>query len=253
MKNKLHILALLACLTFTAAIPALAGYYHETLNPENTPAVAPASLPATCRLLAADVTNMRPIYINCDEVAGLNGSVAVTDGGTITTIDINGGTIDATAIGGTTPAAAAVTTLAASGTATLSGDVTGDGGDQLSGFLNAQVASTSTSLTIAQCGSTIVSNSADVIVLPEASTALGCRYTFVCGTADDFDIDPADGTDAISTVSVITGTNTTTVLAPSAGDEIRCTDIGSSVTIEAVAADLWASVGAAAGIWTDVN
>jgi len=40
---------------------------------------------------------------------------------------------------------------------------------------------------------TFVSNSADVIVLPEASTVLGCRLTFVCGTADDFDIDPADG------------------------------------------------------------
>lgn len=253
MKKHLKLLALAGCLAFLAAGPALAGYYHETLNPENTPAVAPSALPATCRLLAADVTNLRPIYIDCDEVAGLNGTVAVTDGGTVTTMDLNGGTIDGTVIGGASAAAGTFTALTASGASVLSGDVTGDGGDQLSGFLNAQVASTSVSITAAQCGSTFVSNSADVIVLPEASTVLGCRITFVCGTADDFDIDPADGTDAIGTVSVITGTNTTTVLAPSAGDEIRCTDIGSSVSIEAVGADLWASVGAAAGIWTDVN
>jgi hypothetical protein len=135
----------------------------------------------------------------------------------------------------------------------FTGDISGDGGDQLYGFLQNQIASSTTSLTAAQCGSTVVSNSADVVTLPEASTVLGCRYTFVCGTADDFDVNPADGTDQIGTVSVITGTNTTTVLAPAAGDAIRCTDIGSSFTLEAVGANLWASIGAATGIITDVN
>ena len=149
-------------------------------------------------------------------------------------------------------------TLAVSGTfsgvaLTLTGDLSGDGGDQFFGFLQDQVASTTVAITAAQAGKTFVSNSADVMTLPEASTVLGARYTFVCGTADDFDINPADGTDVIGTVASITGTNTTTVLAPSAGDAIRCTDIGSSITLEAVAADLWISVGNANGIWTDVN
>ena len=121
------------------------------------------------------------------------------------------------------------------------------------GFLQNQVASTTTSATAAQCGGTFVSNSADVMTLPEASTVLGCQYTFVCGTADDFDVNPADGTDQIGTVASITGANTTTVLAPAAGDAIRCTDIGSSIVIEAVGANLWASIGTANGIWTDVN
>lgn len=146
-----------------------------------------------------------------------------------------------------------VTTTISATTVTLTGDLSGDGGDQLYGFLQDQVASTTTSTTAAQCGKTFVSNSADVMTLPEASTVLGCKYTFVCGTADDFDINPADGTDQIGTVASITGTNTTTVLAPSAGDAIRCTDIGSSIVIEAVGADLWVSVGNANGIWTDVN
>lgn len=149
-------------------------------------------------------------------------------------------------------------TLAVSGTFTgatlsLTGDLSGDGGDQFFGFLQDQVATTTTTATAAQCGKTFVSDSADVVTLPEASTVLGCRYTFVCGTADDLDINPNDGTDTIGTVASITGTNTTTVLAPSAGDAIRCTDIGSSIVLEAVGADLWVSVGNANGIWTDVN
>lgn len=149
-------------------------------------------------------------------------------------------------------------TLAVSGTFTgaslsLTGDLAGDGGDQFVGFLQDQVASTTTSATIAQCGSTFVSNSADVITLPEASTALGCRYTFVCGTADDFDINPADGTDQITSVSTTNGTTGVVTLAPAAGDAIRCTDIGGSITLEAVGANAWSQVGGGNGIWTDVN
>lgn len=116
-----------------------------------------------------------------------------------------------------------------------------------------QSAGTTAALTSAACGTTIVSDSADVQVLPEASTVLGCRITFVCGTADDYDVNPADATDTIGRVSVVTGSNTTAVLTPSAGDAIRCTDIGSSIMLEAVGNDLWAAIGGSNGIWTDVN
>lgn len=131
--------------------------------------------------------------------------------------------------------------------------VNGAGSDTLYGFLQNQVASTTTSLTAAQCGSTIVSNSADVVTLPEASTVLGCQYTFVCGTADDFDVNPADTTDVIGPVSTTNGTTAVVTLTPSAGDAIRCTDIGGSITLEAIGADRWAQVGGGNGIWTDVN
>lgn len=122
-------------------------------------------------------------------------------------------------------------------------NVLGLGTDSLSGFLQKQVASTTTSITAAQCGSTFVSNSADVLTLPEASTVLGCRLTFVCGTADDFDVNPADGTDVIG----ITG-----ALTPSAGDAIRCTDMGAGFVLEAVGANLWAVLHTN-GTITDVN
>lgn len=138
-------------------------------------------------------------------------------------------------------------------TITLTGDVVGNGGDQLYGFLQDQVASTTTAITADQCGKTFVSNSADVLTLPEASTVLGCRLTFVCGTADDFDINPADGTDQITSVSTTNGTTGVVTLAPSAGDAIRCTDIGGSITLEAVGADAWSQVAGGNGIWTDVN
>jgi len=135
---------------------------------------------------------------------------------------------------------------------TATGDVTGDGGDQLNGFLQNRVTASTTALTAAQCGSTVISAGAAVQPLPEASTVLGCRYTFICGTADDMDIDPADGTDVIGVInSVAAGTGA--AITPSAGDEIRCTDIGSSITLEATSANLWSAVGVANGAWTDVN
>lgn len=122
----------------------------------------------------------------------------------------------------------------------------------LVGQLQTQTASTTVALTSAACGTTILSNSADVVTLPEASTVLGCRITFICGTADDFDVNPADATDQISVVnSVAAGTGA--AITPSAGDAIRCTDIGSSIMLQAVGADLWAAVGVANGAWSDVN
>lgn len=134
----------------------------------------------------------------------------------------------------------------------LTGDLTGDGGDQLVGFLQNQVAASTTALTAAQCGSTIVSAGAAVQPLPEASTVLGCRYTFVCGTADDFDIDPADATDVIGVINSVAG-GTGAAITPSAGDEVRCTDAGSSLTLEATGANAWTAIGVANGAWTDVN
>ncbi len=124
-------------------------------------------------------------------------------------------------------------------------NVLGLGTDSLSGFLQKQVASTSVAIVAAQCGSTFVSNSADVMVLPEASTVLGCRLSFVCGTADDFDVNPADGTDVI-------GINSVNSLTPSAGDAVRCTDIGAGFVLEAVGANLWAFI-SSNGTITDVN
>lgn len=132
-------------------------------------------------------------------------------------------------------------------------EVLGLGTDTLSGFLQKQTASTTVAITAAQCGQTLVSNSADVMTLPEASTVLGCRLTFVCGTADDFDVNPADASDQILSVSTTNGTTAVVTLAPAAGDAIRCTDIGGSITLEATGANAWAQVAGGNGVWTDVN
>lgn len=121
------------------------------------------------------------------------------------------------------------------------------------GGLRDQVASSTTSLTSSQCGSTIVSNSSDVIGLPEASTVLGCNFRFVCGTADDFDINPADASDQIGPALNSVAGGTGAAITPAAGDAIRCTDIGSSVELEAVGANLWSPIGVGNGAWTDVN
>lgn len=107
-------------------------------------------------------------------------------------------------------------------------------------------------ITAAQCGSTFVSSATGVLTLPEASTVLGCRISVVCGTTDDVDLNPADTTDVIGIAGSITGSNTTTTIAPSAGDAIRCTDVGAGFTVEAVGANLWAVL-RTTGVITDVN
>lgn len=141
----------------------------------------------------------------------------------------------------------ASSTFAIATTAAFTGAITGDGGDSLFGFKQDQVATTTASVTLAQCGKSFVSDSTDVMTLPEASTVLGCRYTFIGGTADDLDINPADGTDQIGLVVAVAAT-----ITPSAGDAIRITDIGAAVTLEAVGANLWAVI-AFNGAVTDVN
>lgn len=138
-------------------------------------------------------------------------------------------------------------TMTTAGDVTMVGSLTGDGGDAMSGFLQKQVAITTTTITAAQCGSTFVGDSADVITLPEASTVLGCRLTFVAGTADDVDINPADGTDQIGSITASGGT-----ITPAAGDAIRMTDIGTTVTLEAIGANLWVAISHNGGL-TDVN
>jgi hypothetical protein len=126
-------------------------------------------------------------------------------------------------------------------------DLSGDGGDQIVGFLNNHVTASTTALTAAQCGSTIINTGAVVQPLPEASTVLGCRYTFAAGTDDDYDIDPADATDVLGRASIDGA-----AIAGAAGDEYRLTDTGSSLTIQATAANLWTVVSHNGPI-TDVN
>jgi hypothetical protein len=104
--------------------------------------------------------------------AGYIDAVTVTGTSTLTTVDINGGAIDATAIGAATPAAGTFTSLAATGNAIITGDLTVNGttttlattnlavGDQ---FIFAATGSAETNVDagiIVQSGSAIDSGSA---------------------------------------------------------------------------------------------
>lgn len=107
------------------------------------------------------------------------------------------------------------------------------------GVLRPRVAATATTLTSAQCGSTVYNSGAVEIELPEASAVLGCRFTFVTLNAANFDIDP-DAADQIL------------VQTDAAGDMIRNATLGNSITLEAVSASQWAVVGIL-GTWSDAN
>lgn len=128
------------------------------------------------------------------------------------------------------------------------GGVTGTGVGAMSGYLQKQVTSTTVGITAAQCGSTFVNDSTDVMTLPEASTVLGCRLTFVVANASNFDINPADGTDLILPFHLYEST----AIAPSAGDAIRSATLGASITLEAVGANAWAVI-SVVDTWADVN
>ena len=107
------------------------------------------------------------------------------------------------------------------------------------GVLRTRVLASATTLTSAQCGSTIYNAGAIEIELPEASTVIGCKFTFVTLNAANFDIDP-DAADKIL------------VQTDAVGDKIRNATLGNTITIEAVSASEWVVVGIL-GTWSDAN
>lgn len=135
---------------------------------------------------------------------------------------------------------AKLTIAASTGNVSLVGSLAGDGGDSLSGFLQKQVTATATTITAAQCGSTFINAGAIQMELPEASTVVGCRLTFIVNNATAFTINP-DNADQI------------VLLTNAAGDAIQADAVGESITIQAVDATNWAPVGAEKGTWSDVD
>lgn len=124
-------------------------------------------------------------------------------------------------------------------TVDVSGNMVGTGANSIAGVVKKQVAATATTITIAQCGSTFINSGAVQMELPEASTALGCRLTFITGNASNFDVNP-DNADQI-----LVQTN-------AAGDAMRNATLGNSITIEAISASQWAPV-SVSGTWSDIN
>jgi hypothetical protein len=136
--------------------------------------------------------------------------------------------------------AATATTLAVTGTSTLSGNIVGDGGDSISGFLQNMVAATATTITAAQCGGTFYNSGAVAINLPEASAVIGCRLTFITANASNFDVNPDDADQIL-------------ILTNAAGDSIRNATLGNSVVLQAISASQWAPVAKEQGTYTDIN
>jgi hypothetical protein len=125
--------------------------------------------------------------------------------------------------------------------AATSGDVTGSGSNSLSGFLDELVLATATTITASQCGQTFYNGGAIEIELPEASTVIGCRLTFVnMGGSNNFHIDP----DAADLVLYSTNVAGDRLLSPAS--------INASITIVAMSASQWA-VTSVVGAWTDAN
>lgn len=108
-----------------------------------------------------------------------------------------------------------------------------------SGYVQTQVAATATTITSGQCGSSFINSGAVQMELPEASTVLGCRLTFIVGNASNFDFNPDDADQVL-------------VETDAAGDGVRSATLGTSITIEAISASQWAPV-ATVGTWADID
>lgn len=196
--------------------------------------------------LASNDTDMiaeiySPLTTNGDSTVQLTAD-AGADNGDKWQLQHDGGTNNLIFLNNTSGSQVAKWTMTTAGNLTLVGTVTGDGGDAMSGFLQKQVAATATTITAAQCGSSFVNSGAVLMALPEASTVLGCRLTFIVGNASNFDVNPDDA-DIILPFSSIT---------PSAGDAVRSATLGVSATLEAISASQWAVI-AINGAFTDIN
>lgn len=122
-------------------------------------------------------------------------------------------------------------------------DIVGDGGGTISGMLwTVENHTAGDTLTIAEAGTVHTNSGAGegiVLNLPEASTAIGVRYTFVTVTAQNLDINPDDADQIL-------------VLTNAAGDAIRNATAGNTVTLLAIDATNWVVIGEK-GTWSDAN
>lgn len=107
------------------------------------------------------------------------------------------------------------------------------------GVLQTQVIATATTITASQCGSTFINAGAVQMELPEASTVLGCRITFITGNASNFDVNPDDADQIL-------------IETDAAGDAIRNATLGNSITLEAISASQWTLI-SVSGTYTDIN
>ncbi len=125
------------------------------------------------------------------------------------------------------------------------GNIVGDGATEISGYVHdvTDVGATNPfTVTVAMCGETFYNSQANQTNLPEASTAIGCKLTFVCGHASNFDINPDDA-------------DVMLFAANAAGDMLRSATVGDTLTVQAIDATNWAvlSMYPAAGDWADAN
>lgn len=128
-----------------------------------------------------------------------------------------------------------------------SGDQNGGGTGAMYGYRNRVIPVSGTkNIVAADCGTTFISSAATSANLPEASTVIGCRFTFVLGAQASFDVNPADATDMIMQATNASGD------AIQAGGNTGAA-LGKTIVLQAVSADMWVPIGSPQGTWQDIN
>ncbi len=154
-------------------------------------------------------------------------------GSSAQTVTIAAGSAAMTTTLGSVNTTSTTTINAGSGGIVIAGDIAGTGPSTTAVGLAAVLEAftgTDNVLTIAESGS-VFTNTGDgdgsLHTLPEASTALGCSYTFAVTVAQVLTINPKDGTDQIRG------------LTNGAGDSIASSAIGDCITLTAVGDNIW--------------
>lgn len=164
--------------------------------------------------------------------AGTTTGTVTIGGAGIQSINVGIGAAAKTVALGSTNSTSTTTINSGSGGIVIAGDIAGSGPTTTSVGLGAvlEVVLVSNVAGIAESG-TVFTNTGDgdgsLHTLPEASTALGCSYTFVVVEAQILNINPADGTDRIWG------------LTNGAGDSIQSAGQGDCITLLAAADDVW--------------
>lgn len=168
-------------------------------------------------------TNVQAYDADLADLADQSYSGTWTNLGSVTTIDINGGTIDGASIGASSPSTGVFTTL--------------------TGKLGVTAHTGTGAITAAEClGGTVTNTGASgAIVLTLPAAVVGYSVLVYLTAAFDVNIDP-NGTDQILG------------LTNSAGDAISSdATVGSCVTLMCFATGYWSPYGGGVGTWTDVN
>jgi len=222
--------------TGAQAIDVGTGAAAKTVTVGSTNTTSTTAINSGSGGVGINVSNNQPTNIGTGTTTG-----TITIGGAgAQTINIGNGAAAKAVTLGSTNTTSATTINAGSGNITFGGNMVATGKTLTGALKTVTTDNNGSNLTSATCGTVQVCSGAGVTNLPEASTVIGCRITFVVGATANCDLNPDDAD------QILIATN-------AAGDAVRADAIGETISVIAIDATNWVVDGTPYGTWTDVD